>query len=274
VRNEGGTTLNALRPLDELGVEQAQGSANNDKYRYGFHTVLDLLKNHPEKISRLFLKKDKIDQRAQEIIDRAQENNISIEYWSNEKLNQLLPGENHQGMIAQVKKPTLSKTIDLETIVKERGANLLLLILDGIQDPHNLGACLRSSDAFSVDAVIIPKDQSVSLTPTVYKVASGAAENIPVITVTNLAQTLRYLKKNDIWIYGATEEGADNLYQIKFNNPTALVLGGEDRGLRRLTKEHCDVLFKIPMAGKVPSLNVSVATGICLFEVSKQRVGK
>jgi 23S rRNA (guanosine2251-2'-O)-methyltransferase len=147
-----------------------------------------------------------------------------------------------------------------------------LLVLDGVQDPHNLGACLRSADAAGVHAVIAPKDKSVGLTPTVVKVASGAAESVPFIQVTNLARTLRSLKDRNIWIYGAAAEADQTLYQAKLTGSIALVLGAEGSGLRRLTREHCDGLLTIPMRGSVSSLNVSVATGIFLFEALRQRI--
>jgi 23S rRNA (guanosine2251-2'-O)-methyltransferase len=146
-----------------------------------------------------------------------------------------------------------------------------LLILDGVQDPHNLGACLRSADAAGVDAVILPKDRSAPLSATARKVACGAAETVPVIRVTNLARSLRAIRDAGVWLYGAAGDAQQSLYEADLSGPLALVLGGEGRGLRRLTREHCDVLMAIPMAGSVSSLNVSVATGICLFEARRQR---
>jgi 23S rRNA (guanosine2251-2'-O)-methyltransferase len=146
-----------------------------------------------------------------------------------------------------------------------------LLVLDGVQDPHNLGACLRSADAAGVDAVIVPKDKAAGLTPVVRKVACGAAENVPFFQVTNLARTLRDLQERGIWLIGAAGEAESSLYQADLRGPLALVMGAEEQGMRRLTREHCDVLVNIPMAGSVESLNVSVATGICLFEAVRQR---
>ncbi|MDH5473426.1 MAG: 23S rRNA (guanosine(2251)-2'-O)-methyltransferase RlmB, partial [Gammaproteobacteria bacterium] len=149
--------------------------------------------------------------------------------------------------------------------------NLLLLILDGIQDPHNLGACLRSADAAGVDAVIAPKDRATGLTPTVRKVACGAAESVPFIQVTNLARTLKQLKDAEVWIIGAAGEADTVIYDANLTGKLAIVMGAEEKGLRRLTRENCDLLVKLPMAGQVESLNVSVATGVCLFEAVRQR---
>lgn len=165
----------------------------------------------------------------------------------------------------------LKKEDDLYEIVETKKEKIFLLILDNVQDPHNLGACLRSADAAGVDAVIIPKDRSVGMTPTVQHIAAGAAENIPLITVTNLARTLGELKKMGVWLVGTAEEADQIIYDIDLNCPVAIVMGAEGKGLRRLTRENCDFLAKLPMSGTVECLNVSVATGICLFEVVRQR---
>ena len=160
---------------------------------------------------------------------------------------------------------------ELPAFVEALGGVVFLLVLDGVQDPHNLGACLRSANAAGVDAVIIPRDRSAPLNATARKVACGAAESLPVIRVTNLARTLRFLREAGIWIYGATGDAESSLYATVLCGPLALVLGGEGRGLRRLTREHCDGLLSIPMAGSISSLNVSVAAGVFLFEVRRQR---
>ena len=159
------------------------------------------------------------------------------------------------------------------TMMAERGDRpLLLLVLDGIQDPHNLGACLRSADAAGVHAVVTPKDRSVGLTPVVCKVASGAAETVPFVQVTNLARTLRWLRENQgVWLVGTAGEAESSLYSVDLKGPLGLVMGGEEKGMRRLTREACDLLVSLPMAGAVESLNVSVATGISLFEAVRQR---
>jgi len=160
---------------------------------------------------------------------------------------------------------------DLFEIINYQKEKVFLLILDNVQDPHNLGACLRSADAAGVHAVVIPKDRSVGMTDTVRHIAAGAAENIPLITVTNLARTLEELKKMGIWLVGTADDAEKDLYHIDLNCPVAIVMGAEGKGLRRLTRENCDFLAKLPMSGTVECLNVSVAAGICLFEVVRQR---
>jgi 23S rRNA (guanosine2251-2'-O)-methyltransferase len=166
---------------------------------------------------------------------------------------------------------TLAREADLWAHLEALDHPPLVLVLDGVTDPHNLGACLRSADAAGVDAVILPKDKSASVTPVVRKVACGAAETVPLHAATNLARVLKGLKERGIWLYGAAGEARSSLYAQDLTGPAALVLGSEGAGLRRLTREHCDFLVHLPMAGAVSSLNVSVATGVCLFEVVRQR---
>jgi len=163
------------------------------------------------------------------------------------------------------------KTEEFLSSLIGRTPSALVLVLDQVQDPHNLGACLRTADAAGVDAVVIPKDRSASLTETVVRVASGAAEHVPLVTVTNLSRTLRTLKEIGVWLTGAADDAEQDLYDIDFTTPTAIIMGAEGSGLRRLSREHCDHLIRIPMAGHVSCLNVSVATGVCLFEVVRQR---
>jgi 23S rRNA (guanosine2251-2'-O)-methyltransferase len=201
----------------------------------------------------------------------AKNKKIRIELLSRQALDKLTQNANHQGAVAFFEKSKQYTEKDLDSILDHLSEPAFLLILDGIQDPHNLGACLRSADAAGVHAVLAPKDKSVGLTPAVCKVASGAAESIPFIQVTNLARTLRELKEKNVWIYGAAAEASQTLYQADLKGSIAIVLGAEGSGLRRLTREHCDVLLNVPMAGSVSSLNVSVATGIFLFEAVRQR---
>ena len=238
---------------------------------YGIHAVESLLTHSPDKIQALLLSHHRThDAKFKNIIKLAQDNNIIIE-----KLTH--PPEHSQGIMASCYENTLnldlpSLLLNLDTLKKPA----LLLILDGVQDPHNLGACLRSANAAGVDAVIIPKDRAVSLTATVKKIASGAAEITPLISVTNLSRTLVWLKEQGVWLYGMAGDGQKSLYDntMNYTFPTAFVLGSEGEGLRRLTREHCDEILSIPMAnlsGTVSSLNVSVATGICLFEAVRQR---
>lgn len=186
-------------------------------------------------------------------------------------LDKKADGEVHQGVIARVQPTKELNENDLDTVLAGKTAPFLL-VLDGVTDPHNLGACLRTADAAGVDAVIVPKDKSAQLTSTARKVACGAAETMPLIRVTNLARTLRELQQqHNIWVVGTAGEATETLYQSKLNGAIALVMGAEGEGMRRLTREHCDQLISIPMAGSVSSLNVSVATGVCLFEIVRQR---
>lgn len=239
---------------------------------FGLHAVQALLTSQPQRVQRLILLKERHDQKIQNVIDLAEQHQIKIEYAPRHELDRLANQENHQGLIAYCQKANAFHEADLESLLDSISGPVLLLVLDGVQDPHNLGACLRSADAAGVHAVIAPKDKSVGLTPTVAKVACGAAETVPFVQVTNLARTLRFLQERNIWIYGAAAEADKTLYQADLKGSVALVLGAEGAGLRRLTREHCDVLLNIPMRGSVSSLNVSVATGIFLFEAVRQRL--
>jgi 23S rRNA (guanosine2251-2'-O)-methyltransferase len=232
-----------------------------------------VLNRQPERIKHLYVLKDRDDKKVQAMLDIAKSHKIKIEAMTRQELDRLTHDEVHQGVVALTEKANAYTENDLEAILA-KSAKPFLLILDGIQDPHNLGACLRTADAAGVDAVIVPKDKSVSITATVSKVACGAAETIPFIQVTNLARQLRDLKDQGIWLFGAAGEAEQNIYQADLSVPAGLVLGAEGQGLRRLTREHCDVLLKIPMQGSVSSLNVSVATGIFLFEALRQRSAK
>ena len=241
-----------------------------DKYIYGLHAVQAALEHSPQNIKSLWIQQDKKDPKIQQILDLAAKHNISVQPITSKKLDQMLPHCNHQGVAAISIKTTYHES-DLSIILKNIPTPPLLLILDGIQDPHNLGACLRTANAAGVHAVIAPKDKAAGLTPTVCKVASGAAETTPFIQVTNLVRTIQQLKEQGIWIYGTAHDAPKSIYAMDFTAPIAIVLGSEDKGLRRLTREHCDELISIPMAGTVSNLNVSVATGICLFEAIRQR---
>lgn len=238
---------------------------------FGLHAVNALLMKHPARLQVLYLLKERDDQKIQALIQLAKLHKIKIEFLSRNELDRLSDQENHQGVIAICHPAKMYSENDLVTLI-EMTVQPFFLILDGVQDPHNLGACLRSADAAGVTAVLAPKDKSVGITPTVAKVASGAAETVPFIQVTNLARTMKFLQQQGIWIYGASDDAEKTLYQIDFSGRIALVLGAEGSGLRRLTREHCDVLAKIPMHGSVSSLNVSVATGVFLFEAVRQRI--
>lgn len=244
---------------------------------FGLHAVEALILQHPERIIQLSLLQDRADKKIERLIDLVNSKNINlpqhikIQFVSRQALDKLTHAANHQGAVALCEKSKQYSEKDLDNLLDQLTKPAFLLILDGIQDPHNLGACLRSADAAGVHAVLAPKDKSVGLTPTVSKVASGAAESVPFIQVTNLARTLCDLKERNIWIYGAAAEASQTLYQADLKGSIAIVLGAEGTGLRRLTRDHCDFLLTIPMAGSVSSLNVSVATGVFLFEAVRQR---
>lgn len=240
-------------------------------YVYGLHAIEALLEKNPQRVRRIFIQKGREDARISALQVLAQKFPISVQTVSRNRLDEWTGNAVHQGIIAQVIAQVSLTETDLFSLLDQVNTSVFLLILDGVQDPHNLGACLRTANAAGVHAVIIPKDKSVALTPTVLKVASGAAETTPVVTVTNLARVLRELKKRGIWIYGTSDHAEKSIYQENLQGNIAIVLGAEEAGLRRLTEEHCDQLLHIPMRGTVSSLNVSVATGICLFEALRQR---
>lgn len=242
-----------------------------DQLVYGLHTIQALLNNSPEKIRVLFIQSGRDDPRIQSVIELAKKNSIATQYIAKDKLDNLLENATHQGVAANIIATSSYSEIDIKNILSNLSEPPFLLILDGVQDPHNLGACLRSANAAGVNAVIVPKNNAADLTPIARKVASGAAETTPFIQVTNLAHTLSMLKEQGIWIYGADSETQNTIYQNDWRGPIALILGGEGKGLRRLTRENCDGFVSIPMQGSVASLNVSVAAGVCLFEVVRQR---
>lgn len=238
---------------------------------FGIHAVLALLEKNPERIVRLCRDEARHDHKMESLLRLAKEKNVVIEFLSRQQLDETTQFANHQGILAFCTPLKTYASEDLKTVLSSLHEPPFLLILDGIQDPHNLGACFRTADAAGVHAIIAPKDKAVGITPIVSKVASGATETIPFIQVTNLVRTIESLKESGIWIYGASASGKQSLYQSDLKGPLAFVLGAEGAGLRRLTEEHCDVLVHIPMHGSVSSLNVSVATGIALFEAVRQR---
>jgi 23S rRNA (guanosine2251-2'-O)-methyltransferase len=242
-------------------------------YVFGMHAVTALLTKQPDRVIQLYVQKERHDQKIQQLVELAKQLHLQVELIPRHELDKATHNAVHQGIAALCHKAKAFTENDLEALL-ENTPQPFLLILDGVQDPHNLGACLRSADAAGVDAVIVPKDKSAAITPTVSKVACGAAETIPFIQVTNLARTMRYLKEHDIWLMGAAGEAETSLYQAKLTGSLALVLGAEGEGLRRLTREHCDILLNIPLRGTVSSLNVSVATGIFLFEALRQRTAR
>jgi len=238
----------------------------------GLHSVRTALQHGPEGIDALWVDSGRRDRRIQEILDMAARAGVSPRRVSRDELDALFPQGQHQGVVARTRAPRTLDEAGLKDLVAGLGEAPFLLVLDGVQDPHNLGACLRSADAAGVHAVIVPKDRAAGLTPVACKVASGAAESVPFAQVTNLARTLRWLKDEaGLWIVGAAGDAQVELYDADLGGPVALVLGGEEKGLRRLTREACDHVVRLPMKGQVESLNVSVATGICLFEAVRQR---
>lgn len=245
----------------------------SEQWVYGVHAVLALLTSPRRTVHRLFVSQDRVDGRIQKIVDVAEQAAIPIEKLSAQKMNQRFEQAVHQGIVASASAFLPYEEGDLPALLDSAKKPLLILILDGVTDPHNLGACLRSADAAGVDFVLIPRDKNASLTPVVSKVACGAAESVPLLRVTNLVRAMEKLKEQGVWIYGAASEAESSLYQIDGRDSMAIVMGAEGEGLRRLTRDHCDALFSLPMRGSVESLNVSVATGISLYEVLRQRGG-
>ena len=241
------------------------------KILFGFHAVTVRLKTAPGSISEIHVDSTRRDARMRQFVQRAQDAGAKIVDSDGERLAALSGGTRHQGVVARVSALPARHSLD-EVLDDVQGAPLLL-VLDGVTDPHNLGACLRVADGAGAHAVVAPKDHAVGLNATVAKVASGAAETVPYLMVTNLARTLGELKERDIRVIGTSEDAERTLYDVDLRGPVALVLGAEGSGLRQLTKKSCDELVRIPMQGAVESLNVSVAAGVCLFEALRQRRG-
>ncbi len=236
---------------------------------YGFHAVTSRIRQNPEGVMEVYLQSQRHDQRMRDLIKLCEESGVRMIPVEGARLDGMAGGIRHQGVAARV--DASKRIMHLSDVLETLTEPPLLLVLDGVQDPHNLGACLRSADAFGVHAVIAPKDRAVGITATVEKVACGAAETVPYITVTNLARTLRELKEAGIWVVGAAGEAKQDLHGFRHEGSLAIVLGAEGEGLRRLTRETCDELVRIPMLGSVESLNVSVSAGILLFEARRQR---
>ncbi len=239
---------------------------------FGIHAVQSAIEYSPQKIQQAWMDSQRQDARLKQLADELRGLGIEPEVVDRKKLDRLADGKNHQGMVVTVEMPSELTEVDLKDALPYIDGMPLLLVLDHVQDPHNLGACLRSADAAGVHGIIITKDNAVGITPTVCKVASGAAESVPVYQVTNLARTLKWLKEQGVWIIGAADSAPQIVYKVDFNMPLALVIGAEEKGMRRLTQEQCDALVKLPMLGKVESLNLSVATGVLLYEVVRQRL--
>ncbi|KKA45175.1 MULTISPECIES: 23S rRNA (guanosine(2251)-2'-O)-methyltransferase RlmB [Salinivibrio] len=237
---------------------------------YGIHAVKAILATDPSRFIEVMVLKGRQDERLVPVLNEIAMLGVSIQQVGRKALDDKTQGASHQGIVARVKAGRQYNENDLEAILTNT-ENPLLLVLDGVTDPHNLGACLRTADAAGVSAVIVPKDKSAQLNATARKVACGAAEVVPLVRVTNLARTMRALKEQGVWFVGTAGEADHDVYDTKLVGPLALVMGAEGDGMRRLTRETCDELIRIPMAGSVSSLNVSVATGVCLYEAVRQR---
>ena len=240
------------------------------KLLFGFHAVTARLRHDASSVDEIYIDVARTDRRMQELLRAAEAAKVRIIHVEGGRLDGMAGTRRHQGVVAKAGEMSLARNLD--ELLDAISGPPLLLILDGVTDPHNLGACLRVADGAGAHAVIAPKDRAVGLNATAAKVASGAADTVPYITVTNLARTMRELKERDIWLTGTTDDAEKTLYDADFVVPTALVMGSEGEGMRRLTRENCDVLVRIPMEGAVESLNVSVASGVCLYEARRQRM--
>ncbi len=250
------------------------------QYIYGIHAVDSLLRHHPKSVRRLWVQSGREDRRILALLELARNQGVPVAHQARSELDKRVSGR-HQGVVAEILEVPAEGEAGQANLwdqqrllhhVEGKAGPVLLLVLDGVTDPHNLGACLRTADAAGVDAVVVPRDRSADLNATVRKVACGAAESVPFVRVTNLSRLLQALKARGVWVYGTAGEAEKALYDSDLTDSMALVMGAEGSGLRRLTREQCDYLVKLPMAGAVSSLNVSVATGICLFEVVRQRL--
>ncbi|MDB5823144.1 MAG: rRNA methyltransferase [Herminiimonas sp.] len=236
---------------------------------FGFHAVTSRIRHEASSVEEIYVDADRHDRRMHDLVAAAKSANVRVIQADDARLSSMVGTRRHQGVVARAGALSLARNLD-ELLDAIEGPPLLL-VLDGITDPHNLGACLRVADGAGAHAVIAPKDRAVGLNATAAKVASGAAETVPYITVTNLARTLRELKERDIWLIGTTDDAPKTIFEADFKGPVALVMGSEGEGMRRLTRETCDLLVSVPMLGAVESLNVSVASGICLYEALRQR---
>jgi 23S rRNA (guanosine2251-2'-O)-methyltransferase len=269
VRGDSPSVVAAVGAVDAAGVADSKRH-----FVYGLHAIGAVIERSPERLLELWVAQPRDDARVQELKERAQAVGVSVQSVPTDALTKLVGEVVHQGAVAALRplkswdEHDLIQTLEALEVLKQ---DPLLLILDGVTDPHNLGACLRTADAAGVHAVVIPKDRAATVDGVVRKVAAGAAEFIPVVSVTNLARTLDALKARGVWVVGTDDGAPTTLYAVDLKRPLALVLGAEGSGMRRLTRDRCDFLARIPMAGQVASLNVSVAAGIALFEACRQR---
>lgn len=239
---------------------------------FGFHAVTSRLRHDASSVEEIYVDVQRHDKRMQDLLRAAEAAKVRVIHANDQRLDGMVGTRRHQGVVAKAGELSLARNID-ELLDGIEGPPLLL-ILDGITDPHNLGACLRVADGAGAHAVIAPKDRAVGLNATAAKVASGAADTVPYITVTNISRAMRELQERDIWLIGTSDDAEKGLYEADFSGAVGLVMGSEGEGMRRLTRENCDFLVSIPMFGSVESLNVSVASGVCLYEARRQRLAK
>ncbi len=239
----------------------------------GIHAIDAALEYSPEKIQQAWVDENRKDEKLSRLINKLQHLKINIEFCQKKILDKKSNSGNHQGIVAEIILPAAKGEAELKAAVAKLTDPAFYLVLDQVQDPHNLGACIRTADAAGVHGLVVTKDHSSGLTATVCKVASGAAETVPVYQVTNLARTLRWFKEQHIWVVGTSGKANQSAFTMDFDLPVALVMGKEGSGLRQLTEKNCDYLVKIPMKGQVESLNLSVSAGILMYEIFKQRLG-
>jgi 23S rRNA (guanosine2251-2'-O)-methyltransferase len=243
----------------------------SESWIVGINPVEGALNNDAERVREVLVENGQRNPRVHELAEKAKSLKIPVHHRPREQLDRVAGEARHQGVVALYQAPPLASEQDLPELIEQAGSDALVLVLDGITDPHNLGACLRSAAAAKVTAVVVPKDRAVGITPVVRRASAGGADRVPLVAATNLARALRTLKDAGVWITGLAGDTDQSIYQIDLKGPVALVLGSEGEGIRRLTRETCDFVAKIPMPGSMESLNVSVATGIVLFEALRQR---
>lgn len=243
----------------------------SESWIVGINPVEGALSNDSERVRELLVEKGQRNARVLALAEQGRQLRIKVQLGSREQLDKLAGAARHQGVAALYEAPAQMHENDLATLLERDGSETLVLVLDGVTDPHNLGACLRSAAAAKVTAVIVPKDRAVGLTPVVRRASAGGADRVPLVAVTNLARSLRELKDAGVWITGLAGDTETSIHDVDFRGPVALVLGSEGEGIRRLTRDHCDFVAKIPMPGMMESLNVSVAAGVALFEALRQR---
>lgn len=249
-------------------------ASNKHQRLLGFHAVAAALGRSPQQVRTLLVAQEARNPRIDPLLASAQGAGVEVRRVPRTELDRLSHGERHQDVIAEFTPDNIHGEKDLQGLLESAGSPPLVLVLDGVQDPHNLGACLRTAEAAGVDFVVMPKDRSAPLSDVARRAAAGAAELLPILVSTNLARVLKQLKQAGVWLAGTSDSATDSLYDTDLTGPLGLVMGGEGQGMRRLTEESCDYLVRIPMQGTVESLNVSVATAVCLFEIGRQNAAR